>query len=498
LSALALSTYFPNLGYADTNVTNLTTYYYVVTANGAWNNGTSANSVEVSATPAPTVNGLVAKAVVGQVQLTWNPVSGAAYNVKRSFTSGGPYTTIGASVAGTNFTDATVSGCQSYYYVVTMTNDGFESLPSNEAVVLGVLPPQFSSADIGSVGPSGSAAYCSGQFTVTGSGGDIWGNADAFQFVYAYVPVTTNCDIRARVASVQNTHGNAKAALMIRESLAADSRHVMVDVEPSAGIEFIWRSATGGSSSVSSVAGTAPNWIRLTRTNNTFAAYRSTDGNTWTQIGSSTNISMTAGAYVGLAVCSHNNGVLNTSVLDNLTATFGRAAGAPILNAMGNQTVNVGQPVSLNASGQDTNSPPFALAFSLLSAPAGASLNQTGNNNAAFYWRPGVPDANLTNQITLKIANNAWPSLSATQSFGVVVNPLSAPGLGNIAFAGGHIGFNISGPSGPDYAIEISTNLTQWNNVFTTNSPALPFNWADTNSALPQRFYRIKLGPPLP
>jgi regulation of enolase protein 1 (concanavalin A-like superfamily) len=430
--------------------------------------------------------------------LTWNPVGGASYNVKRSFTSGGPYTIIASAVSGTNFTDAAVTGCQNYYYVVTITNGGFESLPSNEAGPLSVLPPQFSSADIGVGGVAGSAAYCSGQFTVTGSGGDIWGNADAFQFVYAYVPVTTNCDIRARVVSVQNTSSNAKAALMIRESLAADSRHVMADVEPSAGMEFIWRDTTGGNSSVSSVAGTAPNWIRLTRTNNTFTAYWSADGNVWSQIGLSTNINMAAGAYVGLAVCSHNNGVLNTSVFDNVTGAFGSASGAPVLNPVANQTVNVGQPVSLTAHGQDTNSPPYALAFSLLNAPSGASLNQTGNNDAAFYWRPRVPDANSTNQITLAIANNAWPSLSATQSFTVVVNPLAPPQLSSAGWSNGKFVLQVNGQSGPDYAIETSTNLTQWSSVYITNSPALPFNWTESPTNSPQRFYRIKAGPPLP
>jgi hypothetical protein len=88
--------------------------------------------------------------------------------------------------------------------------------------------------------------------------------------------------------------------------------------------------------------------------------------------------------------------------------------------------------------------------------------------------------------------------MSATQSFSVVVNPLSAPGISSISFAGGQFGFNVSGQSGPDYAVETSTNLAQWSAVFTTNSPALPFVWTDTNSAAPQRFYRVKLGPPLP
>jgi hypothetical protein len=88
--------------------------------------------------------------------------------------------------------------------------------------------------------------------------------------------------------------------------------------------------------------------------------------------------------------------------------------------------------------------------------------------------------------------------MSATQTFSVIVNPLSAPGIGNISAAGGQFSFSVSGQSGPDYAIETSTNLAQWSNVFITNSPALPFNWADAVTNSPQRYYRIKLGPPLP
>lgn len=71
-------------------------------------------------------------------------------------------------------------------------------------------------------------------------------------------------------------------------------------------------------------------------------------------------------------------------------------------------------------------------------------------------------------------------------------------GISNFSFGGGQFSFNVNGQSGPDFAIEASTNLTQWNSVFVTNSPFPPFVWMDTNSpAAPQHFYRVKLGPPL-
>src|ERR1035438_1843337 len=119
---------------------------------------------------------------------------------------------------------------------------------------------------------------------------------------------------------------------MIRETLNANSRHALVDVEPSSGIEFLFRTNTAGSTFSVTVAGqTAPNWVRLARTNNVFSAYWSPDGNTWNQV-AVTNIPMSnLSAYVGLAVCAHNNAALNTSLIDNFSASFLPPNSAPTL-----------------------------------------------------------------------------------------------------------------------------------------------------------------------
>ncbi len=490
-----------NLGYVDSNVINLITYYYVVTANGAQANGTSAYSAEASGTPSAQVTGLAANATNDEILLNWNATAGAEYNVKRSTEPGGPYLTLASAIAGTNFTDANVVTCQSYFYVVTLTNGNYESLPSLEvtATLPGTPPPQFTSADIGAVGFAGSAYYCNGEFTISGSGGDIWYNSDAFQFDYVYVPVTTNCDVRVRVLSVENTSSSAKAGVMIRESLAANSSHVMADVEAGSGIEFIWRNGTGTSAGSAVTNGSPPAWVRLTRTNNTFTAYSSTDGKAWMQIGAPTNINMAVAAYIGLAVCAHNNNALNTCSFTNLSASFLPANTPPVLASLGNQIVNVGQTVTQMVEVTDTNIPPPMLTFSLLNAPASATLLKTANESAAFTWRPGVPDADTTNSILLKVADNGLPVLSATQNFLITVNPLARPSLSSFGLTNDQFTFQLNGQVGPDLEVQVSTNLFDWSNLFIANSPAMPWTWTDTNQILlPARFYRIKLGPPLP
>jgi endoglucanase len=257
-----------------------------------------------------------AAAATTQVNLTWNAVAGAtSYNIKRSATSGGPYTTTATGITATNYTDTIPAGMK-YYYVVTAVSGGAESPNSLEATVN--LPYPWLTQDIGSVGLTGSASLGGGVFTVTGAGADIWGTSDAFRF--AYVAVTGNCTMVARVASVQNIDGWSKAGIMIRESMNASAANAYIAVTPGFGVSWQTRSSTGGNSGNFATAGlVAPYWVKLVRSGTTFTGYRSPDGVTWTQQGTQ-SFTMASTAYIGLALTSHNNSSLCTATFDNVTA----------------------------------------------------------------------------------------------------------------------------------------------------------------------------------
>ena len=70
------------------------------------------------------------------VTLKWTDASGAlTYNVKRSFTKGGPYTSIASGLSATTYTDNTATA--QTYYVVTAVNENGESIPASEISTAG-------------------------------------------------------------------------------------------------------------------------------------------------------------------------------------------------------------------------------------------------------------------------------------------------------------------------------------------------------------------------
>jgi regulation of enolase protein 1 (concanavalin A-like superfamily) len=181
----------------------------------------------------------------------------------------------------------------------------------------GTLPAPWTSGDIGGPAIPGSASYAaaSGTFTVNGSGGDIWGSDDQMQYVTQ--PLSGDGTITARVTSQEITDPWAKSGIIIKQSTTAGSAYVLLAVTPGNGVHL----QSGFNSDVYGGTDAFPNaWLRLQRSGNTFTAYTSADGSSWTQVGSVT-MTMTSAATVGMFVCSHNNSNLNTSTFANVAVT---------------------------------------------------------------------------------------------------------------------------------------------------------------------------------
>jgi hypothetical protein len=192
--------------------------------------------------------------------------------------------------------------------------------------------------------------------------------------------------------------------------------------------------------------------------------------------------------------------VTNTDAFDsvnphyNTSNTFQVIVYAPVLAPIGNITANVGQTIAFTASAND-NDPARTLTYSLAGAPATASI---GAGTGSFSWRPGVANANTTNTIVVQVSDNSVPQLTVTQSFKVVVNPLSPVTLGPITLTHVQAQIEVTGPVGPDYILQAETalNPASWASILTNTPSSSPFNMDDTNAALfSKRFYRIQLGP---
>ncbi|OME65853.1 cellulose 1,4-beta-cellobiosidase [Paenibacillus odorifer] len=198
-----------------------------------------------------------------------------------------------------------------------LPTSGFAEAEVEEETVAAAVPNPWKQKNIGSPAITGSASYdpAADQFSVSGAGTDIWGKSD--QFNYMYQPWTGDGAIIALVSSQTNSHDFAKAGIMIRETLNADSKHVDLLLTPSNGFTFQYRTETGGTSQSVKIASTSPAWVKLERKGNVIKGYVSNNGLNWGDLGNLT-LNMNASLYVGLAVTSHNVSSLSTATFDKV------------------------------------------------------------------------------------------------------------------------------------------------------------------------------------
>ncbi|MGB2863330.1 MAG: hypothetical protein WBC05_08400 [Sedimentisphaerales bacterium] len=166
-----------------------------------------------------------------------------------------------------------------------------------------------------------------GTYTMTASGADIWNvnGVEADEFHFAYKMLNGAGSIIAKVESVENTNGWAKAGVMIRESLNPDSAHAFACVTPGNGVASQYRPTTGGSSGNFNQTGlAAPYWVKLERSiSGLFTVSHSANGTNWQQVTGATaqNIAMGSNVYIGLALTSHDAAQTCQAVFSNVTTT---------------------------------------------------------------------------------------------------------------------------------------------------------------------------------
>jgi hypothetical protein len=256
---------------------------------------------------------------------------------------------------------------------------------------VGVVSAPWASQDIGGVGITGLAYDTNGSFTVSGSGGDIWGTSDQFRFVYRTMP--GDGAITARVVSEQNTDPFAKVGVMIRNSLDPTDAFAFMDVTPGNGTAFQYRTTKGGQAANNNVGGlVAPCWVRVVRNGNAFSGYRSSNGVNWA-LQFQTTIVMSPNVLVGLDVCAHNNNALNTAVFDHVTISRPGVA----VPASANPNPVTGTTTNLSVLGADLGGESLlTYTWSVTVVPQGAaaptlSINGTNaaKNTVATFSAPG-------------------------------------------------------------------------------------------------------------
>ena len=188
-----------------------------------------------------------------------------------------------------------------------------------------VPPPisaTFASLDVGSPSLAGSASLVEKGWDITAGGADIWNKTDQFHFVFR--EMSGDFDVAVRVERFTPAHLYSKAGLMIRESLDADSAHLMFLVFSSdaprnnnlGAYEIQFRPVTGVDCEgiYPAVRPPAPtefpatfpdSWLRVARRGNQFSAFASTDGKKWRLFGGQV-LKLANTVKVGPALTSHN------------------------------------------------------------------------------------------------------------------------------------------------------------------------------------------------
>ncbi len=184
-----------------------------------------------------------------------------------------------------------------------------------------------SSGDVGSPAIKGSAEFSNGQYRIAGSGVNIWGQHDEFQYVWR--EMTGGFTITTTMRFLGQGAEHRKAGIMVRQSLDANATYADVVIHGNGMPALQWRSKPGEDTNTFDLPSNGPGTfkVKLVRTGVKIYMYIGRDGGEL-KIIANTEVSFHDPVLVGLAVCSHQASASETVVFSDVSMESQTPSGA--------------------------------------------------------------------------------------------------------------------------------------------------------------------------
>jgi hypothetical protein len=313
----------------------------------------------------------------------------------------------------------------------------------------GSLPAGWTDTDINTPGNPGFATTTTNlstgasinQWTLDGGGAGLSGTADQLNF--ASQSISGSTVISAQLTGMTNADPNTalpEAGVMVRAGTAAGDPFAAMVQTPD-DVLFEYRTTAGGAE-VSQLFGVTPGYLKIIRNGNNFSGFYSSDGTTWTQLGSTITIAaMPTIANVGLIATAAYNPQLTQATFANVNV-----AGLPVVATAAAATPNPVPASSTNLSvlgseisGTSTltytwsSTGPAPVAYTGTTNGTNAAQNITANFTKAGSYNF---TATITDQNGFTVSSNVAVTVNVlpASQLAIVEQPLiAAPGATVIA-----------------------------------------------------------------
>jgi TolB protein len=176
------------------------------------------------------------------------------------------------------------------------------------------------SVDVGGPAIKGSTEFsvADGQYRITGSGSNIWGKQDQFQ--YAWREIAGNFSVTATMRFLGRGADHRKAGIMVRQSLDSGAAYADVVIHGNGMPALQWRSKQGEDTNAFDLPfdGPATYTVKLVRNGVKIFMYIGKNGAEPKEI-AHTEVSFRNPILVGLAVCAHQADASDTAIFSDVS-----------------------------------------------------------------------------------------------------------------------------------------------------------------------------------